>query len=363
MFKFQELKQLHLEITNNCQASCPMCTRNIHGGLDNPLIHVESWSLEKYKQIVNVEVLIQIEAVYFCGNYGDPLLNSDLLEMVQYSTATNPNIELRIHTNGSLRNKKWWAELAKALPAKHRVIFAIDGLEDTQSIYRIGTDYNKIIENATAFISAGGRAEWAYIRFKHNEHQVDIAKDQAALLGFEEFTMKDSSRFLLDAKFPVYNKNRETIYYLEPSQQSVIKFIDKKVIDQYKAIVKEAKIDCYALRQREVYINAQGHVFPCCWLSMIPYQAVDESKELFHVRSEILKQYHELVESLGSLDALDAGCRSIKDIIDSVAYQTVWDSYWNENKLITCVRTCGVMPDVFSTPQDQFVSTTELKSQ
>lgn len=36
MFNFQDLKQVHLEITTRCQASCPMCSRNYHGGLDNP---------------------------------------------------------------------------------------------------------------------------------------------------------------------------------------------------------------------------------------------------------------------------------------------------------------------------------------
>jgi DNA-3-methyladenine glycosylase I len=31
-------------------------------------------------------------------------------------------------------------------------VFGIDGLADTHSIYRVGTDYHKIIENAKAFI-------------------------------------------------------------------------------------------------------------------------------------------------------------------------------------------------------------------
>jgi MoaA/NifB/PqqE/SkfB family radical SAM enzyme len=363
MFKFSDLRQLHLEISNNCQASCPMCTRNIHGGIENPLIKTESWTLDRYKSIINKEVLTQISAIYFCGNYGDPLLNNHLLEMVDYTRQMNSEIELRIHTNGSLRSKSWWAKLAIALPKNHKVIFAIDGLEDTQAIYRIGTDYEKIIENARAFILAGGRAEWAFIRFKHNEHQVSEAKNRAYELGFEDFTMKDSSRFLLDAKFPVYNKNKETIYYLEPSQYSEIKFIDKKVIDQYKDIVKRTEIKCYAVKMKEVYINAQGHVFPCCWLSMIPYQAPDELSELRAVRNEMFHQYEQLVESLGGIDNLNVDKKSLKDIIDSTEYQSVWDYYWNENKLITCVRTCGVQPELFSTPQDQFISKTELKAQ
>ena len=55
MFKFSQLKQIHLEITNNCQASCPMCSRNIHGGIDNPLISLASWDLDMFKHIMNKE--------------------------------------------------------------------------------------------------------------------------------------------------------------------------------------------------------------------------------------------------------------------------------------------------------------------
>ena len=89
MFKFKELAQVQIEITSRCQASCPMCTRNIHGGIENPLIKTESWTLDRYKSIINKEVLTQISAIYFCGNYGDPLLNNHLLEMVDYTRQMN----------------------------------------------------------------------------------------------------------------------------------------------------------------------------------------------------------------------------------------------------------------------------------
>lgn len=360
MFKFNQLHQIHLEITSNCQASCPMCTRNVHGGLPNELLPIDNWTLAQYQTIISPEVLSQVGMIFFCGNYGDPLLNNDLISMVEYTVRTNPKINIRIHTNGSLRSSTWWQKLARALPEDHCVVFAIDGLSDTHSLYRIGTDYNQILRNASEFISAGGRAEWAFIRFKHNEHQVDTARNIAKDLGFEQFTMKDSSRFLIKPEFDVLNKDGATIYKLEPSQYSEIKFIDRKVIDNYKNIVREARIDCHALKLKEIYITAQGKVFPCCWLAMTPYQPMDRNAAINPIRTAMLDQYHMLVESLGGLDRLDATRYSIREIIDSHEYQTVWDSYWNDNKLITCARACGVMPDVYSTPQDQFVTTENL---
>jgi MoaA/NifB/PqqE/SkfB family radical SAM enzyme len=359
MFKFNELKSIHLEISNNCQASCPMCTRNIHGGMENPLLEIENWTLDRFKTAITPEVLNQIEKLYFCGNFGDPILNKDLPDMCLYAKEVNPKIQVRIHTNGSARSKAWWIKLASSLPEDHGVVFAIDGLEDTHSLYRIGTNYEAIIENAHHFILAGGKAEWAFIRFKHNEHQVEDARKKAKELGFETFTMKDSSRFLLDTKFPVWNKEGETIYHLEPSSYSELKFIDHKVIKNYKELVSKVEVDCYVKKEKEIYLDAKGHLLPCCWISSLPYISIDHEGIAVPVKTEMRSQYYDLVDSLGGLPKLDIEKNSLKDIIDSAEYQSVWNEYWNDKKLITCARVCG-RTDVISNPNDQFVKRDSL---
>jgi MoaA/NifB/PqqE/SkfB family radical SAM enzyme len=358
MFQFNELKQLHLEITNNCQASCPMCSRNIHGGIDNPLIKIQNWTLADFKTIVSNEVLSQIEGLYFCGNYGDPILNNDLLAMCEYVTTASPKQNLRIHTNGSARNTEWWARLASVLPPTHNVVFAIDGLQDTHEIYRIGTSYDTIIKNATAFIKAGGTAEWCFIKFKHNEHQVEEAQKIANELGFKHFTVKNSSRFIVEPRHSVKNKEGEILYYIEPPKSNKMVFIDKTVIDSYKNVVDQSVINCYAEKVKEIYIDAYRNVFPCCWIALIPYNYIEPDDYAGNVRLEVLSQYHELVKSLGGIDKLNAVNNSIKSIIDSHEYQTVWNHYWDNKKLITCARTCGVMKENnISKPSDQFIET------
>jgi MoaA/NifB/PqqE/SkfB family radical SAM enzyme len=359
MFNFSQLKQIHLEITNNCQASCPMCSRNIHGGIENPLLHLSSWSLDMFKSIMTKEVLDQIESYYFCGNFGDPILNNSLLEMCEYSTSIAPNTPIRIHTNGGARNTNWWKKLANVLPKDHKIIFAIDGLEGTHELYRIGTTYAKVIKNAKAFINAGGIAEWAYIRFKHNEHQVDIARQEAKRLGFKNFVMKDSSRFLLEPAFPVYNKNSATTHYLEPSNWSEIKFIDKKVIANYKEIVATTEIDCFALKQKEIYIDAFGKVFPCCYIAMIPYIPTNINPLITQIREQTAQEYNTLISALGGIELIDATEQSVKQIINRDSYQAVWKEFWREKKLLTCTRTCGVTKE-FSKPIEQFTSSESL---
>ena len=358
MFKFNELRQIHLEITNNCQASCPMCKRNHHGVLDNPLIKINNWSLDQFKNTINQTVLEQIDALYFCGNFGDPLLNNELIEMIEYVVSSNPLIEVRLHTNGRLRNTQWWDRLAKAMPVNHVVIFAIDGLADTHSIYRIGTDYNQILRNASTFIQSGGIAEWAFIRFKHNEHQVEIAKNTATEMGFQKFTMKDSSRFVLDNKFPVLTPAGDVGYYLEPAVESKIVFIDRKVIDNYKEIIESSTIDCYAQKNKEIYIDAYGNLFPCCWLATTPYNYTEPGTDITEIKQLIVEQYNDMINDFGGIDNISTKHHSIKDIVDSPVYQTVWDKYWSNPKMVTCARSCGT--NALSKPIDQFIKRESL---
>lgn len=360
MFPFKELKQIHLEITNNCQASCPMCARNVNGGLPNPLIKIQNWTLDEYKTIMSETVLKQIDGLYFCGNFGDPLLNNDLIEMCRYTRDVNPDINLRIHTNGSLRNVEWWTELYSVLPERHNVVFALDGLEDTHSLYRVGTDYHQIIRNARAFIDAGGTAEWCFIKFRHNQHEEATARSRAKAMNFKTFTVKNSSRFLLEPQINVVDKHGNRTHYIEPPSEIPIKFIDKEIIMNYKEITEKSYIDCQSYNQREIYIDAYKNVFPCCWLASIPYTRVEQDDVVGTVRREMLSQYHDLVNSLGGIEKLNSINNTVESIIDSTEFQTVWDEYWTTKKLITCARTCGVSDVKFAKPRDQVTSNTEL---
>ena len=116
-----------------------MCARNIHGGVVNPHLKITSWTFEDYRRIFTEDVLKQMEFIRFSGNYGDPMMNDDLIDMIEYTTWANPNIVIRIHTNGGARKPEWWARLAKAMPEVHDIYFALDGLEDTHHLHRIGT--------------------------------------------------------------------------------------------------------------------------------------------------------------------------------------------------------------------------------
>jgi MoaA/NifB/PqqE/SkfB family radical SAM enzyme len=216
MYTINQIKDVHLEVTTNCQARCPMCPRRINGGVLNPLMTLTEIDLETFKRWFSIEFIQQLNTLFMCGNLGDPIVAKDCLKILQYLKSVNPSIRLSMHTNGSARTEEWWKSVAET---NTRAVFGIDGLEDTHSLYRIDTDFKKIIQNASSFIQAGGYAEWHMLVFKHNEHQIDDCRMLADSLGFKTFQIKHTTRFT-DIKFPVLDDTGKTIYNLYPSSKT-----------------------------------------------------------------------------------------------------------------------------------------------
>jgi len=354
MFKFNELKSVHVEITNRCQASCPMCPRNVHGGIENPLLSINEWTLDDFVKIFTADVLTQLEQINFCGNFGDPLMNADLIKMCEYIKITAPNIKTEIHTNGSLRSTAWWKQLFNALTDNHVVVFALDGLADTHSLYRVGTNYDLILKNARTFIKAGGNAEWMFIRFKHNEHQVAAAEAVAAEAGFKKFTVKNSRRHA--RPFPVVDEQGKFLYNLEQPSDSTIKFVSKKDVQGHQNWPDADKINCVAIKDKEVYIDAHYQLSPCCMIGAFLYTSYDidllKSYDLFQEDSVIEEGglVRDQVLGFPRLNVLETG---LKNIVETNEWQTMWQQKWKDKSSSTCIIMCG--------PYSPFISIDEQK--
>jgi len=340
VFPYNDLKRLHLEISSNCQAKCPLCPRIVKGST-NPLLPIRSWSLSDYKTILPPQTLKQLEYIFFCGNYGDPLMCTDLIDMISYTVDINPEFSFGVHTNGGLRSKSWWKDFAKTLPPIHKVTFALDGMSDTHSLYRVGTDFNTVIDNAKTFIEAGGNAEWQFIRFRHNQHQVAEARQMSEDLGFMNFWVRDSQRWH-NKKFPVYENNIIT-HYLEPTDTAELQILDETLLENLDTLLSQTSIDCQAHHRQEAFISFDGTVLPCCYLAQVPYWKIpDDAKPVNKIlMSKIQEQYQDLLDSLGTEQNLNSLDKSLESIINSKQYQNVWETYWNRKKLITCANNCG----------------------
>lgn len=315
MYKLEDIKTVHLEITSRCQASCPMCVRNIQGGIDSPNLKLSEITLSNFKEWFPTTFIKQLDRLYMCGNTGDPIVAGDTLEIFKYLKETNPAIDLSMNTNGSARNQRWWRDLATI---GVKVIFGIDGLSTTHHLYRIGTDYHQILRNADAFIQAGGEAEWHMLVFQHNEHEIDACRSTSEQMGFKKFVSKNTSRFQSD-DLKVLNKDGTVSHILIPSIKS--KKITEKLENQ-KPI-----INCKVKLPGSLYISAEGKIAPCCWLD-------------FNAMPDSSPSYTDFVNNGFSNPNLH-----ITDLIAIFEsdFFTKIENTWTKSPLRACSRQCGTV--------------------
>lgn len=328
MIAIDQIKHIELELSSYCNASCPLCPRNLFGYEKIDLGYVKKHlTLNKVKQILDKNFLKQIEKIVFEGNFGDPLMNPELLEIVKYLDKP-----IDIFTNASLQTESFWKDLAK-YPVT--VYFAIDGLEDTHSIYRRNTDYNKILKNAKTFIAAGGNAVWKMIKFDHNQHQIVAAEALSKELGFKKFQLVDHGR----NNGPVFNNNGdlenvignftgniELSHYID-----IIKNGDMFIEDIYDQPKKTVK--CMAKNNNSIYISSTGEVYPCCFMGFSPntyghgrwHQPVNaQIKNLIYKNNALENSLKECIEWFNSIPS----CWNKKT--------------FNDGRLIVCDAACGM---------------------
>lgn len=248
-----DILMLHVESSSRCNASCPACPRNNNGvGLASHVLETDL-STSRFEEVI--EQLPGLKTIQFCGNFGDPVIGINFLKLVDIAVAKK--FKIQIHTNGSLRNQKWWTSLADKLAnVHHDVWFGIDGIGKTHEIYRQGTNYNKIIKNAVAFINAGGYATWQFIPFAHNQHQVKEALRTSQSLGFKKFKLVR----LFRKKMTALHWKTYQPFEINPPLDIV------QLIRMPGEKLPPTDAECmHRMPTPSVYLNAQGGLSWCCY--------------------------------------------------------------------------------------------------
>ena len=327
MLKLADIRCVHIELTTRCNARCPMCMRNYRGLDYNSGYPDCELTLENVKHILQPEVLKNLELVSFNGNLGDFALSSDGAEIVEY--IINNGTKVYINTNGSLRNPTWWSRLAK--PGVE-IGFALDGLADTHGLYRQDTDWNKVIKNARAYIDAGGNATWRFVPFDHNRHQEETCKQLAKEYGFRRFENIYDGR----DRGPVYKRSGEFSHWLgtpnaevppiKDMLQSHVTWYDSKTV-KINRDTPELNLFCIHKVKKEIYITANGEVYPCCYLGFYP-------KTMHHAGN---KELAPLVKENNALEYSLEHCLEWFDKIE----QSWGKPSIAEGRMYQCVSTCN----------------------
>jgi MoaA/NifB/PqqE/SkfB family radical SAM enzyme len=364
-----------------------MCPRYDEKGFEIGTLENTEWTLESFKAAWPKEFIQGLHKILSCGNFGDPCACREFVDIYEYVRELNPRIGLACNTNGSLRTPEWWARLGAVMTQQQNngnyCTFSLDGLEDTNHLYRRNTNWKKIMENAKAFIDAGGIAHWDYIVFQHNEHQVEEARQLAKDMGFRNFNVKRTTRWsdyigTTEKKgiYPVYWKGQhlydltqpdeeqfrhnfaDAEYFKQSKYQSItlgdfkkmvgIKNVDHRWIDnKYTEIdLTDLSIGCRSVRDarehqpfNEIYISAGGHVAPCCFLGSEPFQ--DTS-----VRDRD-ENYVSMITAQGGLKSINMHESNLYDILKLDIFQLwipdTWKADGNKSMRPTkCGQCCGV---------------------
>lgn len=333
MIEFKEIRDVHLEISSKCNAACPMCPRNFRGYPYNDGYPETNLTLSQVKHIFNPDFVAQLNKIRINGNYGDIVMNPEGADIVEYLRSCNQNMILTVSTNGSARKAEFWQRLAAA---GARVLFCLDGLDDTHHLYRQNTSWKTIIRNANVFIQAGGDATWKFIEFDHNIHQVDACEQLAAQLGFASFQRVNHNRNI----GPAFDKKGNLSHVIGKYQGTTefkVLFHHKKtdlvlLEDITPGRTPKTKITCETMEQKSIYIAANGDVYPCCWTGFYP-------KTYGH------GEYHQAVNAqlaplINGNNALE---NSLEDcIIWFKKVKTAWNhSKYEQGRLIACDDNCG----------------------
>jgi MoaA/NifB/PqqE/SkfB family radical SAM enzyme len=306
----------------------------------------------------------------------------NLLEVIKMcKDAGVPQVTLS--TNGSAQTEAWWVELATIMRKPDKVIFAIDGLEDTNHLYRVNTKWSTIMRNAKAFISNGGIARWDYIGFAHNEHQIDEARQLAEDMGFVKFRYKKSNRYVIpkdysadpdtpleeetlvkktEIKFVAKqhvkkkeNKTENTVITAPKKQSNTSEKVDE-VIKKHKTFdnyVQSTEIECQTARDKSVFVDYKGYVWPCCWQGHY-YSSIGEDKgshRRIDDRVELENKYGKDFNNLNKY--------SIFDILRSPYYARDLVNSWQQGqeRLYICGKTCGKELDFRGNGEQNFEDT------
>ena len=329
--------KLDTEITNRCNAACPQCPRTgTHKGLSNLISKSGLYDVrpEIFDEILKSEAGKDINKVTYCGNYGDPIMHPKAMEIFQKVAGYGVRYQ-NIDTNGGIRSPEWWSELGK-IPG-FEVTFAIDGLEDTNHLYRVNVKWERVMENAKAFIAAGGKAIWVFIVFGHNEHQVDEAKALSDELGFAQFNYKLSTR-----KFDVKSPKSPGVNAYKRKKSDEVKVADIKFAndERFQAPIiseglKEFAVSCMAKTSRQLFLTSDERILQCCHVQSTVWE-----RKYTPDRHKKEPEYADFIEGHGLKTELSD--YSFDEIVES--YSETWEYFedaWLKRKLSVCNRKCG----------------------
>ena len=231
--------KIQLSLSTKCNLHCKFCLTEV---MKNKFNFVENLNMEietVYKVLNH-----KIEYLSICSNRGEALFHPEIEAILIYAKERDNGIDFS--TNAFHKPKKWWKWLGDLFDYRDVITFPLDGIGNkTHNMYR-GSDFYTVLSNIEAYLESGNRAIWRFIKFEHNQHQVELARKFANELGIE---------------FQVINSH---------TYDNVLRKPDSKVWTKENIRSEKATNNDYLpCEDKNYYVNVKGYVFPCCFMANI----------------------------------------------------------------------------------------------
>jgi len=340
------LPSVRVEISNYCNLRCPHCIRegikevyklnSKHVSLDT----LKTWLPPAFLYFKTSRELI------FSGAVAEPTLNPEFLEIVEYFSKTCKS-KISLDSNGSTNNETWWKKLGST---GIFCIFSPDSLVKNNNLYRVNSNTDKVIKNIKSFIKGGGRAQWKYIPFKHNELEYEDQKKIATEIGAQFIIVQPK----------IFNENNNTgnmnsSKYFKNSNTFVTSYtsIKNSTPNEYCKL--------FGTNGRLIEISPDGIIYPCCFLARSlfltyanfftfddPTPAIHENMMNDFRYKSFIEDIVPLIESQGGIKTLSLHYNSISNILKTDFYKFALINSW-ETKNDCCNKHCDSRKYVYGT--------------
>ena len=345
-FDINNINYMMLELTSACNARCPACARTQHF-VNNGI--TPKGSIHLTKQHINNLFGVKwnnLRKLNIDGNYGDSMYHPHALEYLEtiVRTQDTSKIQLYIDTNGGYKAPEFWQALANLMKNfKHNscVTFGIDGVDnETHQRYRVRVNLDKVFENAKAFMDAGGNAEWKWIGFDWNDHQLDTAKQMAKDMGFSAFIYKNT-RVRHKVIEQAINKTKQLDENTNSNISKQIVTSTNQELTEATDFANDCTIHCRFRRPKNYgfQVEHNGTIHQCCHLSGY-YNYQKPGSKLYKEYEYYTNKY---TSNWNSLDE-----HNIIDILQHDYFQHDLQDSWNNRtdsqvnpRITRCITKCG----------------------
>ena len=251
------VKDTELELTNLCNAKCPLCYRN-----NKDYIAKSPYQRPLNEVIEQLNLFTNLESIKLVGTISEPTLYKDFFPLIEYLNSRD--IEIEICTNGDTHQPSWWRTLGKLLKKDDKVFFTICGsTQELHEVYRKGTNLKRILENAQAFKECSGhKNDYAQlIRFNYNDKDFNDWDIINTVTNFSNLYWTETFLALPIESYKNMTKDLYEKLKPHPKKYPLYKQIESNAMK--KASKQEHQPKCIAKEDSTNQINLQGEILPC----------------------------------------------------------------------------------------------------